>query len=52
MYDTVDQAHGPVPRTLAGIIQDACRSVCGHCCADSPARAARKVSRQFQNWFI
>jgi hypothetical protein len=28
MYDTVDQAHGPVPRTLAGIIQDARRSVC------------------------
>jgi hypothetical protein len=25
MYDTVDQAHGPVPRTLAGIIQDARR---------------------------
>jgi hypothetical protein len=25
MYDTVDQAHGPVPRTVAGIIQDARR---------------------------
>jgi hypothetical protein len=25
MYDTVDQAHGPVPRALAGIIQDARR---------------------------
>jgi hypothetical protein len=23
MYDTVGHAHGPVPRTLAGIIQDA-----------------------------
>ena len=35
MYDTGDQVHGPVPRTLAGIIQDARRSVCDHCCADS-----------------
>jgi hypothetical protein len=26
-------------RTLAGIIQDARRTVCGHCCAGSPARA-------------
>jgi hypothetical protein len=51
MYDTVDQAHGPVPRTLTGI-QDARRSVCGHRRADSPAWAARNVSRQFQNWFI
>jgi len=41
-----------VPRTLAGIIQDARRSVCGHRRADSPAWAARNVSRQFQNWFI
>ena len=27
MQDTVDQAHGAVPRTLAGIIQDARRAV-------------------------
>jgi len=36
MYDTVDQAHGPVPRTLAGIIQDARRSVARAVCADRP----------------
>ena len=52
MYDTVDQAHGPVPRTLTGIIQDARHSVCGHGYADSPAWAARNVSQQFQNWLI
>ena len=39
MQDTVDQAHGAVPRTLAGIIQDARRAVYGHCCAGSPAWA-------------
>ena len=49
MYDTVDQAHGLVPRTLADTIQDARRSVGSHCCADSPTWAARNVSRQFQN---
>ena len=37
MQDTVDQAHGAVPRILADIIEDARRAVCGHCCADSPA---------------
>jgi hypothetical protein len=37
MQDTVDQAHGAVPRALADIIQDASRAGCGHCCADSPA---------------
>jgi hypothetical protein len=37
MRDTVDQAHGAVPRILADIIEDARRAVCGHCCADSPA---------------
>jgi hypothetical protein len=40
MQDTVDQAHSAVPRTLADIIQDAFRAVCGHCCADSPAGCA------------
>ena len=39
MQDTVDHAHSAVPRTLADIIQDAFRAVCGHCCADSPAWA-------------
>jgi hypothetical protein len=52
MYDTVDQAHGPLPRTLAGTIQDPRRPVCGHLYADSPAWTARNVSRQFQNLFI
>jgi hypothetical protein len=41
MQDTVDQAHGAVPRILADIIEDARRAVCGHCCADSPAWRAR-----------
>ena len=39
MQDTVDQAHGAVPRTLADIIEDARRAACGHCCAGSPAWA-------------
>jgi hypothetical protein len=39
MQSTVDQAHAAVPRTLADIIEDARRAVCGHCCADSPAWA-------------
>jgi hypothetical protein len=30
MQDTVDQAHGAVPRTLADIIEDGRRAVCGH----------------------
>ena len=36
MQDTVDQAHGAVPRTLADIIEDARRAVCGLCCAAAP----------------
>ena len=39
MQDTVDQAHGAAPRTLADIVEDARRAVCGRRCADSPAWA-------------
>jgi hypothetical protein len=35
MQDTVDQAHGAVPRTLVGIVEDARRAVCGHCVGSS-----------------
>ena len=43
MQDTVDQAHSTVhTRTVPHppgptFIQDAFRTVCGHCCADSPS---------------
>jgi hypothetical protein len=44
MQDTVDQAAAP-PRTLAQIIEDARRAVCGNCLADSPAWAFSGTGR-------
>ena len=50
MQDTVDQAHGAVPRILADIIEDARRAVWGHCCADSPAWRAHFRHRMGCTW--
>ena len=39
MQDTVNQAPGAGPRTLADIVKDARRAARGHCRADNPAWA-------------